>query len=119
MISSFYGKLCLILTTLIYLRNAEEIQVILLESNSSFPEEFKFGVATAAYQIEGGWNCDGRGPSIWDTFTHQHPELIDDHSNGDVGPDSYHLFDKDLEALIELQVKLLKSSSSTFHKRSV
>lgn len=69
-----------------------------------FPDTFKFGVATAAYQIEGGWNADGRGPSIWDTFTHEHPEMIDDHSNGDVSADSYHLFDKDLEALKELKV---------------
>lgn len=72
-----------------------------------FPSTFKFGVATAAYQIEGGWSADGRGPSIWDTYTHEHPEMIVDHSTADVGPDSYHLFDKDLEALKELKVKSL------------
>lgn len=69
-----------------------------------FPSDFKFGVSTAAYQIEGGWNEDGRGPSIWDTFTHEHPEMIVDHSNADVGPDSYHKFDQDMEALKELKV---------------
>lgn len=70
-----------------------------------FPENFKFGVSTAAYQIEGGWNEDGRGPSIWDTFVHEHPEMIDDRSTGDVAADSYHKFDQDLQALKELKVK--------------
>lgn len=79
---------------------------------NEFPEDFKFGVSTAAYQVEGGWNADGRGPSIWDTFTHQHPEMIDDHSNGDIGPDSYHLFNKDLEALKELKVDFYRFSIS-------
>ncbi|XP_073829952.1 myrosinase 1-like [Musca autumnalis] len=77
-----------------------------------FPESFKFGVSTAAYQIEGGWNSDGRGPSIWDTYTHEHPEMIADHSTADVGPDSYHLFDKDLEALKELKVHFYRFSIS-------
>uniref|UniRef100_A0A1I8Q5D8 Myrosinase 1 n=1 Tax=Stomoxys calcitrans TaxID=35570 RepID=A0A1I8Q5D8_STOCA len=77
-----------------------------------FPDDFKFGVSTAAYQIEGGWNADGRGPSIWDTFTHQHPEMIVDHSTADVGPDSYHLFDKDLQALKELKVNYYRFSIS-------
>ncbi|KAJ0976987.1 hypothetical protein J5N97_012461 [Dioscorea zingiberensis] len=39
----------------------------------SFPPGFTFGAASAAYQIEGAWNEGGRGPSIWDTFCHEHP----------------------------------------------
>ena len=65
----------------------------------TFSNEFKFGAASAAYQIEGGWNEGGKSPSIWDTFTHEHPELIVDGSNGDVSADSYHFHEKDVEAL--------------------
>lgn len=92
-----------------------------VEITYSFPKEFSFGAATAAYQvsnkslnyikhlllllkIEGGWQEDGKGPSIWDTLAHDHPELIADHSTGDVGPDSYHFFKKDIQALKEIGV---------------
>lgn len=64
-----------------------------------FPPSFSFGASTAAYQVEGAWNESGKGPSIWDTLTHDHPELIADHSNADLGPDSYHLYQQDVEAL--------------------
>lgn len=69
-----------------------------------FPNDFLFGAATAAFQIEGGWNASGKGPSIWDTFTHDHPELIADRQNADVGPDSYHFFEEDLKVMKSLGV---------------
>lgn len=75
----------------------------------TFPDEFRFGAASAAYQIEGAWNEDGKTPSIWDTFTHTHPELISDESNGDVSANSYHFYRKDIAALKEIGViKLMK-----------
>lgn len=66
---------------------------------NKFPANFSIGVSTSAYQIEGGWNADGKSPSTWDTFVHDHPELITDGSNADVGPDSYHHFADDVAAV--------------------
>lgn len=70
-----------------------------------FPDDFLFGAASAAYQIEGGWNADGKGPSIWDEYTHSHPEKIKDHQNGDVGPNSYEYFMDDIAAVKSLGVR--------------
>uniref|UniRef100_A0A182QND6 Uncharacterized protein n=1 Tax=Anopheles farauti TaxID=69004 RepID=A0A182QND6_9DIPT len=64
-----------------------------------FPDEFIFGAATAAYQIEGAWNVDGKGPSVWDTLTHTHPELVVDRATGDLAADSYNRYLADVEAL--------------------
>lgn len=71
----------------------------------SFPPDFKFGVSTSAYQIEGAWNEDGKSPSVWDTFTHDHPELIAGGVNNDVGPDSYHLYNDDIDAINHVGVR--------------
>lgn len=73
----------------------------------AFPKDFSFGASTAAYQVEGGWNADGKGPSIWDTITHNHPELIADHSTADTGADSYHLYKKDVAALLHVGVNYI------------
>uniref|UniRef100_A0A1Q3FP67 Putative beta-glucosidase lactase phlorizinhydrolase n=1 Tax=Culex tarsalis TaxID=7177 RepID=A0A1Q3FP67_CULTA len=77
-----------------------------------FPEWFAFGAATAAYQIEGGWNEDGRGPSVWDTLTHDHPELVVDRENGDVAADSYHRFQEDIKALKQVGFHFYRFSIS-------
>lgn len=63
-----------------------------------------FGVSSAAYQVEGAWNLDGKGPSIWDDFTHNHPEKIVDHQNADVGPNSYEFYEDDIEAIKSIDV---------------
>lgn len=70
-----------------------------------FPDDFLFGVSTAAYQIEGAWNLDGRGPSIWDEYTHKYPEKIKDHQNGDIAANSYEYYMDDINAVKELGVR--------------
>jgi hypothetical protein len=64
-----------------------------------FPDDFTFGVSSSAFQIEGAWNEDGKSPSIWDTFTHQYTERVVDGSFADIGPNSYHLFNDDINAV--------------------
>ena len=62
---------------------------------ASFPRGFVWGTATSSYQIEGAVNEDGRGPSIWDGFTHKQGTTIDG-SNGDVADDHYHRYKDDI-----------------------
>ena len=63
-----------------------------------FPPGFIWGTSTAAYQIEGAAREDGRGPSIWDTFSHT-PGKILNNDNGDVACDHYHRLEEDLDLI--------------------
>jgi len=74
----------------------------------TFPSTFKIGGASSAYQIEGGWDADGKSPSIWDTMTHDHPDRIADGSNGDIAANSYEFIDKDVKALVDGGVSNVK-----------
>src|SRR5271166_5161240 len=69
-----------------------------------FPPNFLWGCATAAYQIEGAVNEDGRKPSVWDTFSHT-PGKTFQGETGDVADDSYHLYKEDVKLLKNLGVK--------------
>ena len=60
-----------------------------------FPEGFLWGAATASYQVEGAWNEDGKGESIWDRFTHT-PGKVRGGVTGDVACDQYHLYPQDI-----------------------
>ena len=74
-----------------------------------FPEGFLWGVATSAYQIEGAVDADGRGPSIWDTFSHT-PGKIDNGDTGDVACDHYSRWHEDVDLLAELGVNAYRFS---------
>jgi beta-glucosidase len=63
-----------------------------------FPKGFRWGAATASYQIEGAWQEDGKGESIWDRFCHT-PGRIQKGDTGDVACDSYHRIDEDVALL--------------------
>jgi beta-glucosidase len=76
-----------------------------------FPHDFEWGVATSAYQIEGAAAEDGRGPSIWDTFSHTPGKIIDG-SNGDIACDHYHRYPEDVDIIASLGVKAYRFSVS-------
>jgi len=78
-------------------------------SGNGFPHDFVWGVATSAYQIEGAVAAGGRGPSIWDTFSHT-PGAIDNGDTGDEACDHYHRWREDLDLMVELGVAAYRFS---------
>ena len=58
-------------------------------NKNAFPKDFLWGSASAAYQVEGAWDEDGKGPSIWDEFV-KVPGTTYKNTNGDVAVDHYH-----------------------------
>ena len=81
-------------------------------SDDKFPQSFLFGAATSAYQIEGGWNEDGKGESIWDRHCHERPAIVRKGYNGDVAIDHYHRYEEDLDIIKELGVNAYRFSIS-------
>ncbi|KAG4067037.1 hypothetical protein HA402_000028 [Bradysia odoriphaga] len=77
-----------------------------------FPDGFVWGLATSAYQIEGGWDAGDKGENSWDFWTHQNDGAnIADSKNGDIACDSYHKYLDD--------VKLLKDIGANFYRFSL
>jgi beta-glucosidase len=74
-----------------------------------FPGDFRWGCATAAYQIEGAVKEDGRGPTNWDVFSHT-PGKVFGNQNGDVACDSYHRYADDTQLLKNLGAKTYRMS---------
>uniref|UniRef100_A0A4W5R6L1 Glucosidase, beta, acid 3 (gene/pseudogene) n=1 Tax=Hucho hucho TaxID=62062 RepID=A0A4W5R6L1_9TELE len=72
------------------------------DSATMFPTNFAWGAATSAYQIEGGWDVDDKGPSIWDTFCHEGGRLVFEGQSGDVTCNSYELWEEDLRCIRQL-----------------
>lgn len=76
----------------------------------SFGKDFLWGTATAAYQIEGAWNEEGRGPSIWDDFTQK--GKVKNKENGNLATDFYHQFEQDIRLAKEMNFKVFRFSIS-------
>ncbi|XP_056630380.1 myrosinase 1-like [Diorhabda sublineata] len=67
-------------------------------NRKKFPSYFMFGTATAAHQVEGGWNEDGKGENIWDRLSHS-TTLVLNNETADVACDSYHKYKEDVAML--------------------
>jgi beta-glucosidase len=80
-------------------------------SSLPYPKGFLWGCATAAYQVEGAAAIDGRGPSIWDTFSHT-PGKTFNGDTGDVADDTYHLYKEDIRLMRALGVGTHRMSIS-------
>jgi beta-glucosidase len=76
-----------------------------------FPEGFVWGAATSSYQIEGAWEEDGKGESIWDRFVHTPGNVIDGHT-GDMAADHYHRWPADVALMQEIGLKAYRFSTS-------
>lgn len=87
---------------------AEEKQEL---TRADFPADFVWGAATAAYQIEGAAQVDGRSPSIWDVFSHT-PGKIDNNDNGDIACDHYFRYQEDVALMRKIGLNAYRFSIS-------
>src|SRR5579871_1394177 len=79
--------------------------------SARFPEGFLWGTATAAFQVEGAWQEDGKGESIWDRYTHT-PGRVKGNTNANVACDQYHLYAQDMALAKRLNQKSYRFSIS-------
>ncbi|KAJ4248749.1 hypothetical protein NW762_012587 [Fusarium torreyae] len=77
--------------------------------NLPLPSSFKWGTATAAYQVEGAATQDGKGPSVWDTYTHLTPSKSNN-QNGDIACDHYHRVQDDIDLMSSYGVDVYRFS---------
>lgn len=96
-------------------------------STTRYPADFLWGAATSAYQIEGGHEDDGKGPSVWDAFCHDAPPMgftgnipgqvftpqnVFQNHTGDVGPDHYHRYAEDVGLMKQVGLRAYRFSVS-------
>jgi len=79
---------------------------------SDFGKDFIWGTATAAFQVEGAWNEDGKSESNWDHFTHEYKRKIKTHENGDVADDFYHRYAGDIELMRSMHIPAYRFSTA-------
>ena len=92
-------------------RSSSRVPQFDTNSEVTFPRNFYWGTATAAYQIEGAWKDDGKGESIWDRFTHA-PGKIKNNDTGDVACDSYHRWREDIALMRAMNLNSYRFSIS-------
>src|SRR5690554_3990894 len=80
-----------------------------MSADRSFPDGFRWGVATSSYQVEGAWDEDGKGASIWDTYAHT-PGNIKNDDTADVANDHYHRYVEDVALMKGLGVNAYRFS---------
>jgi beta-glucosidase len=81
------------------------------QTKKRFPSDFVWGAATAAYQIEGAWDEDGKGVNIWDRFSHT-PGKISGGDTGDIACDHYHHWQDDINLMKEIGLQAYRFSIS-------
>jgi len=79
------------------------------DTTIAFPKGFAWGTATAAYQVEGAWNEDGKGESIWDRFAHTPGKIAND-DTGDVACDHYRRYPEDIALMRALNLNSYRFS---------
>ena len=80
-------------------------------SSRDFGTDFLWGAACASYQVEGAWNIDGKGPSVWDTFTHKKGK-VHNNEHGDEASDFYHRYKEDITLLKKMNFGVFRFSIS-------
>jgi len=80
-------------------------------TESDFGKDFIWGVSTAAYQIEGGWDADGKGKSVWDVFSNIKGKIAAD-QNGNIACDFYHRYTQDIATMRQLNIPNYRFSIS-------
>jgi 6-phospho-beta-glucosidase len=88
---------------------SERRDTMLRTKRDPFPDGFLWGSASAAYQVEGAWDQDGKGPSVWDHFT-KIPGKTYKNTNGDIAVDHYHRYKEDVALMAEMSLKAYRFS---------